>query len=666
MLGDGVVAQAPAPMHPPIRAQFWLFALAVGACTVPPAGYVGRACDGSHPCLAGYACSFAGVDGGATAGVCLAAGPDAGADDSCTGGQTRPCGNGKNVGECRKGAQACVAGHFGPCQGEVQSTDEVCDGKDNDCDGQTDNDLTPPPCALTLGVCAGSTKRCGGAAGWLDCTDEDYGKDYAAGVETRCDDLDNNCDGRTDEGLDNDRDGYGVLVACRNGAGDCDDWNATVHPGAPENCDGLDNNCNGQTDEGFFCGLWTENGSCTYSSCKVGGDIPGEQVCNSTCSAFVCQAPVEECDGADDNCDGQTDEGLTDLVNLSSAGLLAGPGSSDPVTAGLKNRGFTTAYLTANGIEMQVISEPGNKAITPDNNAGQVAVKVPDPDAALPIAVSASHLVYAASDGTRAVQLHEGWPAGSAFVLTADVPLSLAARDADSGTTWFAERSQGNHLAFGTILAGKLTGTALKMTSADAVHGVAVASLGNAPYVIWEAAPASGVSVLRAASASGASFGSPYELAPASLTNPREPVAAGEAIIFTAEDSKHVRCPYIASTKASQLATSDAVALHSTSSSPGTCGNGVSLPAVAALGSEVYLVAWLEEDKTLHSVRISWLGSAWSAQSAPTGLRDPSNPNAAIESSALACEGGQFLVLLGSVTGTAHQISARLDCPANF
>jgi len=67
--------------------------------------------------------------------------PDAGAYEfggiTCTDGQTRQCGT-TDVGECSYGTQACSAESWGTCMGAINPATEVCDNKDNDCDGQTD------------------------------------------------------------------------------------------------------------------------------------------------------------------------------------------------------------------------------------------------------------------------------------------------------------------------------------------------------------------------------------------------------------------------------------------------------------------------------------------------------------------------------------------------
>ncbi len=113
-----------------------------------------------------------------------------------------------------------------------------------------------------------------------------------------------------------DQDGDGFLANQ-----DCDDSNPSVHPGAPEACNARDDDCDGQEDEGLArpcateCGSGTEtcsNGQwvhCTalqpldcmnYEHCQV------ESMCVSTCPA----GPAEVCNGRDEDCDGQKDEGL--------------------------------------------------------------------------------------------------------------------------------------------------------------------------------------------------------------------------------------------------------------------------------------------------------------------------------------------------------------------
>ncbi len=88
--------------------------------------------------------------------------------------------------------QVDCGGSCAPC---VSCTNGVKDGKETgvDCGGN----CVAPSCSMTRGVCAGKTRTCG-AAGWADCTTADYGASYEEN-ETKCDSVDNDCDGSIDE-----------------------------------------------------------------------------------------------------------------------------------------------------------------------------------------------------------------------------------------------------------------------------------------------------------------------------------------------------------------------------------------------------------------------------------------------------------------------------------
>ncbi|MFT7620999.1 MAG: hypothetical protein ACI9WU_000160 [Myxococcota bacterium] len=217
-----------------------------------------------------------------------------GSDNDCSGIVddglgTVTCGDG----ECEQELSACIGGQPTNCA-DQQAANEVCDGSDNDCDGLTDEDLGMISCGT--GECAKTIPVC--LAGVLQSCDGTDGADFEA-----CDGIDNDCDGATDEGLGSIMCGEGQcaqqIPACSNGqSAQC-----PARIGAsPEVCDNIDNDCDGATDEGLAtdsCGL----GICqnTVNTCVAGQTF--------TCNAFL-GAVSEQCDLLDNDCDGQTDEEL--------------------------------------------------------------------------------------------------------------------------------------------------------------------------------------------------------------------------------------------------------------------------------------------------------------------------------------------------------------------
>ncbi len=216
------------------------------------------------------------------------------------------------VGICQYGQRECLDGSWGLCVNEVlphgclppavpgepadcsaMSEEDLCNGRDDDCDGETDNVTAAPTCSNQCGVCAGARQLCQGGR-WVDCTPDDYrlhaeamlcgGEDpprccqpdtpdcYVEQETTElCDDLDNDCNCQPDDAVDGE---------CTCDTGDQRICPRADDPATPEYEPDL-----GACNEGVF-------------DCIAGQWVKDEQ----------CVLPSDElCDAVDNNCDGTVD-----------------------------------------------------------------------------------------------------------------------------------------------------------------------------------------------------------------------------------------------------------------------------------------------------------------------------------------------------------------------
>ena len=245
---------------------------------------------------------------------------DGAVDDSPTDGGGS-CGQ-SNVFPCSFGTFQCIGGAL-TCIGAVDPQPETCNGVDDDCDGSIDktgnnappdsvgacNVPVPPPAGATS-ACMAGTKAC--VAGGVVCQGS---VTPAPGATDGCN-VDANCDG--------------VLTNQPNLQTDV------------QNCGSCGNNC--------LAGAVHSNWSCTAGACVFQGCQPGfydldnDQQCEYACT-FV--SATEACNGTDDDCDGQIDEGAvapspTQVCGVSP--VASAPECTTGVTVACQNGAWTCTF----------------------------------------------------------------------------------------------------------------------------------------------------------------------------------------------------------------------------------------------------------------------------------------------------------------------------------
>ena len=266
---------------------------------------------------------------------------------------------------------------------------ELCNGYDDDCDGDIDSDATDKSTYYADNDGDGyggtsATEACEQPSGYATTnTDCDDGESLSNPGQTEvCDDIDNDCDGDTDEGLlttyyiDSDSDGYGNsaygTTACTAPSGyvvddtDCNDGEGLSNPGQTEVCDDIDNDCDGDTDEGLISTYYIDydgdgygSDSYTVDTCSAPtGYVDDDSDCNDA-AASAYPGASEYCDGLDNDCDGDTDEsGALDEIVWYADGDIDGFGDPDTSTSACEQpSGYTTDDADC---------DDGNQFINPD------------------------------------------------------------------------------------------------------------------------------------------------------------------------------------------------------------------------------------------------------------------------------------------------------------
>ncbi len=221
-----------------------------------------------------------------------------------------------------------------PAAAEVcDGIDNDCDGRTDGADAAGAVAWYPDADADGYGDDAGEVFACYDPGGMAnaggDCDDADPGVN--PGEVEICDGLDQNCDGDVDEGVriawyeDLDGDGFGggdiQIWDCEGTSGlvdvggDCDDDESAINPGAAEVCDDIDNNCDGDVDEDLDR-IWYEDADddgfgVWETAVEDCGTVDGHSLeagdCDDTDDTIYPGADEVLGDDIDQDCDGEAD-----------------------------------------------------------------------------------------------------------------------------------------------------------------------------------------------------------------------------------------------------------------------------------------------------------------------------------------------------------------------